>query len=174
MLVLDTKCRREIEPDGMTEFCIVCCTCVMQLYRFGYFINFFDARKRMHHFRDVAFSLHLSARSEQKWVLAEATKSVFFLQFAYNTRNQKKTMYYDWLSQNGCCVSGFLISPFHLQFGSVSQLLPPPFPCKCKCNWSLLSSLDNVPVLMISDTRYLHIICGLPPSLFWSILSPCN
>ena len=66
MLVLDTKCGREIEPDGMTEFCIVCCTYVMQLYRFGYFINFFDARKRMHHFRDVAFSLHLSARSEQK------------------------------------------------------------------------------------------------------------
>ena len=99
VLVLDTKCGREIVPDGMTEFCIVCCTYVMQLYRFGYFINFFDARKRMHHFRDVAFSLHLSARSEQKWVIAETTKSVFYsLHRILETR--KETRCHDWLSHN--------------------------------------------------------------------------
>ena len=161
-------------PDGMTEFCIVCCTYVMQLYRFGYFINFFDARKRMHHFRDVAFSLHLSARSEQKWVIAETTKSVFYSLHRILHRNQKKKqdVMIDYHIMTYSSVSGFLINPFHLQVGSECQLLPPPFPCKCKCNWSLLSTLANVPVLMISDTRYLHTICGLPTSLFWSILSP--
>ena len=143
-------------PDGMTEFCIVCCTYVMQLYRFGYFINFFDARGCITFamLRFPTIFLHDQNRNE------------------YNSRSHSKySLQIDYHKMAVLC-SGFLINPFHLQVGSECQLLPPPFPCKCKCNWSLLSSLANVPVLMISDTRYLHTICGLPTSLFWSILSP--